>query len=33
VLALKSILSLLYFEHPDAAREIGFDAACKGPET
>jgi hypothetical protein len=32
ILALKSILSILYFEHPDAAHEIGFDGACKGPE-
>jgi hypothetical protein len=26
--ALKAILCVLYYEHPDAAREIGFDGAC-----
>ena len=26
VLALKALLCVLYYEHPDAAREIGFDA-------
>jgi hypothetical protein len=28
LLATKAILSVLYYEHPDAAREIGFDGAC-----
>jgi hypothetical protein len=28
LLAIKAILSVLYYEHPDAAREIGFDGAC-----
>jgi hypothetical protein len=28
LLAVKAILSVLYYEHPDAAREIGFDGAC-----
>ena len=31
LLALKAILSVLYYEHPDAAREIGFDGACLLP--
>jgi hypothetical protein len=33
LLATKAILSVLYYEHPDAAREIGFDGACltQGP--
>ena len=26
--AVKAILSMLYYEHPDAAREMGFDGAC-----
>jgi hypothetical protein len=28
VLAVKALLSVLYYEHPDAAREVGFDGAC-----
>jgi hypothetical protein len=28
LLAVKAILCILYYEHPDAAREIGFDGAC-----
>jgi hypothetical protein len=28
LLATKAILSVLYYEHPDAAREIGFDGHC-----
>jgi hypothetical protein len=28
VLAVKALLCVLYYEHPDAAREIGFDGAC-----
>lgn len=29
VLAVKAIVCILYFEHPDAAREIGFDGRCR----
>jgi hypothetical protein len=28
LLAVKALLSLLYYEHEDAAREVGFDAHC-----
>ena len=28
LLAIKALLSLLYYEHPDAAREVGFDGQC-----
>lgn len=28
--ATKAMTSLVYHEHPDAAREIGWDRACKG---
>ncbi|MBI3202274.1 MAG: hypothetical protein HYZ29_12080 [Myxococcales bacterium] len=28
VLAVKAMLCILYYEHPDAAREVGFDGAC-----
>jgi hypothetical protein len=28
LLAVKALLSLHYYEHPDAAREVGFDGAC-----
>jgi len=28
--AVKALLSILYYEHPDAAREVGFDGACLG---
>ena len=30
VLAVKAIISLVYYEHPGAAREIGWDQACLG---
>jgi hypothetical protein len=33
VLAVKALLCVLYYEHPDAAREIGFDAECLGAST
>ena len=29
--AVKALLSLIYYEHPEAAREVGFDGACLGP--
>jgi hypothetical protein len=33
VLAVKAMLCILYYEHPDAARGVGFDGAClKEPE-
>jgi len=28
LLAVKALLSVHYYEHPDAAREVGFDGAC-----
>jgi hypothetical protein len=28
LLAVKAILCLIYYEHPEAAREVGFDGAC-----
>ena len=28
--AVKALLSLIYYEHPDAAREVGFDGECMG---
>jgi len=28
LLAVKAMLCIIYYEHPDAAREIGFDGAC-----
>ncbi|HMJ09893.1 MAG TPA: hypothetical protein VK524_00735, partial [Polyangiaceae bacterium] len=28
LLAIKALLSLLYYEHPEAAREVGFDGEC-----
>jgi hypothetical protein len=31
VLAVKALLCVLYYEHPDASREIGFDADCLAP--
>lgn len=31
LLGAKAILSLVYFEHPDAARDIGWDQECKLP--
>ncbi|MCC6216598.1 MAG: hypothetical protein IT376_17185 [Polyangiaceae bacterium] len=30
VLAVKALLCILYYEHPDAAAEVGFDAECLG---
>lgn len=33
VLAVKALLCVLYYEHPDAARAVGFDGKClKEPE-
>lgn len=29
--ATKAFLSLLYYEHPEAQREVGFDGACLAP--
>ncbi|MCZ7678966.1 MAG: hypothetical protein M5U28_09520 [Sandaracinaceae bacterium] len=31
LLGAKAILSIVYYEHPDAAREIGWDQECMGP--
>lgn len=31
LLAAKAILCIVYYEHPDAAREIGWDSRCRGP--
>jgi len=31
VLAVKALLCVLYYEHPDAAEEIGFDGQCLLP--
>lgn len=31
VLAVKALLCVLYYEHPDAAAEIGFDGQCLVP--
>jgi len=28
MLAVKALLSVHYYEHPDAAREVGYDGAC-----
>ena len=28
--ALKALTSFVYYEHPDAAREIGWDQRCLG---
>jgi len=30
LLALKAILCIIYYEHPDASLEIGFDGTCLG---
>ena len=30
LLAVKILLCLVHYEHPDAAREVGFDGACLG---
>ncbi|MCB9596985.1 MAG: hypothetical protein H6719_29955 [Sandaracinaceae bacterium] len=32
VLGVKAILSLVYYEHPDAAREIRWDQRCRGEQ-
>jgi hypothetical protein len=32
LVAVKAILCLIYYEHPDAAREVGFDGECHSPE-
>jgi hypothetical protein len=31
LIAVKAILCLIYYEHPDAAREVGFDGECREP--
>jgi len=31
LIAVKAILCLLYYEHPDSAREVGFDGECLLP--
>ena len=31
LVAVKAILCLLYYEHPDSAREVGFDGQCLLP--
>jgi hypothetical protein len=31
LIAVKAILCLLYYEHPDSAREVGFDDKCLLP--
>lgn len=31
LLGAKAMLCIVYFEHPDAAAEIGWDQACMGP--
>ena len=31
LLAVKAMLCLVYYEHPDAAREVGFDGQCLIP--
>ncbi|HEX3598360.1 MAG TPA: hypothetical protein VHU80_24800 [Polyangiaceae bacterium] len=31
LIAVKAILCLLYYEHPDAARDVGFDGECHLP--
>jgi hypothetical protein len=33
LLAVKAILCLVYYEHPDAARDVGFDGQCLLPRT
>lgn len=32
LLAVKALASVHYYEHPDAAREVGFDGACMTAE-
>ncbi len=31
LIAVKALLCLLYYEHPDAARGVGFDGKCRLP--
>ncbi len=33
LIAVKAILCLIYYEHPDAAREVGFDGECHEPRS
>jgi hypothetical protein len=33
LLAVKAILCLVYYEHPDAARDVGFDGQCLLPRS
>jgi hypothetical protein len=33
LLAVKALLCLVYYEHPDAARDVGFDGACALPRS
>lgn len=33
LLAVKAILCLIYYEHPDSAREVGFDGQCMLPRS
>jgi len=33
VLALKALLSIIYYEHPDSMAEIGVDKSCMGERT
>lgn len=33
LLAVKAILCLVYYEHPDAARDVGFDGQCLVPRS
>jgi hypothetical protein len=33
LIAVKALLAVIYYEHPDAQRDVGFDAACLLPET
>lgn len=33
LLAVKAMLCLMYYEHPEAAREVGFDGNCLVPRT
>jgi hypothetical protein len=30
VLAMKAVLCLIYYEHPEAVRETGYELACQG---
>jgi len=33
LLAVKALLCLVYYEHPDAAHDVGFDGACLLPRS